>query len=183
MRLEPLNLEHVAALWRVAAPGDIFRWYTAPIRCEADLRGWVAAALKLAAAGSAVPFATLDAATGEPIGSTRFGAIDTAHRRVEIGWTWLAPARQRTAANTEAKLLMLAHAFETWGCIRVELKTDSLNEASRAAILRLGAVEEGTLRHHMVCADGRRRDTVMYSILADEWPAVRARLEERLAAG
>ena len=114
------------------------------------------------------------------VGSTRFGAISPADRRAEIGWTWIAPAWQRTAINTEAKLLMLRHAFERMGCTRVEFKTDQLNERSRAAIRRLGATQEGTLRSHIVTASGRVRDTVYYSILASEWAAVEARLVERL---
>jgi RimJ/RimL family protein N-acetyltransferase len=116
------------------------------------------------------------------IGSTRFMNMDLAHRRVEIGSTWIAPAWQRTAVNTEAKYLMLCHAFERWGCLRVELKTDSLNQKSRNAILRLGAKEEGTLRQHMVTWDGRRRDSVYFSILDTEWPEVKRELETKLSA-
>lgn len=115
------------------------------------------------------------------IGSTRFGNISARDRRVEIGWTWLGRAWQRTPANTEAKLLMLRHAFEAMGCIRVELKTDALNQRSREAILRLGAREEGTLRRHAITDAGRVRDTVYFSILADEWPAVCAALAAKLA--
>jgi RimJ/RimL family protein N-acetyltransferase len=124
----------------------------------------------------------VDRATGRAIGSTRFGNIDAPNRRVEIGWSWLGRAFQRRAFNTEAKLLMLAHAFERLGCIRVELRADALNAKSRAAIARLGAKEEGTLRHHMILPSGRLVDWAYYSILRDEWPAVRAGLEEKLAA-
>ena len=141
------------------------------------------AALDAQRAGTALPFATLDAATGEVIGSTRFGNIDLSNRRAEIGWTWLRRDRQRTACNTEAKYLMLRHAFDVLGCIRVELKTDALNQQSRAAILRIGAVEEGILRAHMITASGRLRDSVYYSILDREWPAVRERLEGMLTTG
>jgi RimJ/RimL family protein N-acetyltransferase len=130
--------------------------------------------------GTAMPFATLDAATGGVIGSTRFMNIDVPNRRVEIGSTWLSPNRQRTAANTEAKYLMLTHAFDTLGCIRVELKTDALNEKSRAAILRIGAKQEGIFRSHVICHDGRIRDSVYFSITREEWPQVRTGLEEKL---
>lgn len=117
------------------------------------------------------------------MGSTRFANADPGNRRVEIGWTWLGRAFQRTALNTEAKLLMLGHAFDQLGCLRVELKTDALNARSRAAIRRLGAVEEGTLRRHMITSTGRVRDTVYYSVLREEWPAVRAGLAARLERG
>ena len=136
-----------------------------------------------AGAGTALPFATLDAASGRAIGTTRFGAIDRANRHVEIGWTYLARRYHRTGANSEAKLLMLAHAFEAWGCLRVEFKTDSLNTPTRTALARLGATEEGTFRNHMVCASGRIRHSVYFSITAEEWPAVKARLAARVAAG
>jgi RimJ/RimL family protein N-acetyltransferase len=130
-----------------------------------------------------VAWATVDRASGRALGSTRFGDIEPDHDRVEIGWTWIAPAFQRTAVNTEAKLLQLTYAFETLGAGRVALKTDGRNERSQAAIARLGALREGVLRRHTRLPDGHVRDTVYYSILADEWPAVKARLEERLARG
>jgi len=123
---------------------------------------------------------TIDKSSGTVVGSTRFGNIDPANRRVEIGWTWISPGFQRTYINSEAKYLMLRHAFDVWDCVRVELKTDVLNEKSRAAMLRLGAVEEGVLRRHILTYSGRFRDTIYYSILDHEWPAVRARLEARL---
>jgi RimJ/RimL family protein N-acetyltransferase len=129
-----------------------------------------------------VVFATVEQKSGRAIGSTRFMNIDRTNRRVEIGSTWIAPAWQRTAVNTEAKYLMLRHAFEVWGCVRVELKTDALNQKSRNAILRLGAQEEGTLRRHLVTSTGRVRDTVYFSILDNEWPAVRAKLKAKLAS-
>jgi len=128
-----------------------------------------------------VVFASLERGSGQTIGSTRFMNIDRANRRVEIGSTWIAPAWQRTAVNTEAKYLMLRHAFEVWGCMRVELKTDALNQKSRNAILRIGAKEEGTLRRHLVTWTGRVRDTVYFSILDDEWVDVKSGLESRLA--
>jgi RimJ/RimL family protein N-acetyltransferase len=114
------------------------------------------------------------------VGSTRFGNIDPVNRRVEIGWTWISPTFQRSYVNSEAKYLMLRHAFDVWDCVRVELKTDVLNEQSRAAMIRLGAVEEGVLRRHILTYTGRFRDSIYYSILDHEWPAVRARLEARL---
>jgi RimJ/RimL family protein N-acetyltransferase len=128
-----------------------------------------------------VAWATVDAATGRAVGSTRFGDIAPEHGRVEIGWTWIAPSHQRTAVNTEAKLLQLTYAFEELGATRVALKTDGRNLRSQAAIERLGAVREGVLRRHIRMPDGFMRDTVYYSILADEWPSVKARLEARLA--
>ncbi len=128
-----------------------------------------------------LPFATVEKSSGTAVGSTRFGNIDLNNLRAEIGWTWIAKPWQRTAINTEAKLLMLRHAFEVWQCNRVELKTDALNQRSRRAIERLGAKEEGTLRQHMVTSSSRLRDTVYYSITNDEWPAVETQLIQMLA--
>jgi RimJ/RimL family protein N-acetyltransferase len=181
VRLEPLSLAHLEPLCAVGLEGDIFRWFPEPVHSAADMRVFIDKAMQAQQVGTALPFATIDRASSRAIGSTRFGNIDMAHRRVEIGWTWLAPAWQRTPANTEAKYLMLRHAFEQLGCIRVELKTDALNDKSRAAILRIGAKEEGILRQHVITASGRLRDSVYYSILDKEWPAVKAVLEEKLA--
>jgi RimJ/RimL family protein N-acetyltransferase len=175
-----LSLEHVSPLYAAASDQELWRWTTTQIASMEDMRTYVATALAAQEAGTALPFATLDVSSGEIIGSTRFANIDRANRRAEIGWTWLRRDRQRTGCNTEAKYLMLSHAFDVLGCIRVELKTDALNEKSRAAIRRIGGVEEGILRAHMVTASGRLRDTVYYSILDREWPAVRARLEGML---
>jgi RimJ/RimL family protein N-acetyltransferase len=180
VRLEPLTMAHHAALWEIAKDHELWRWTATDIRTPGDLERYMQTALAEQAAGRALPFATIAKAAGRPVGSTRFGNIDPLNRRAEIGWTWLGRDWQRTAVNTEAKLLKLTHAFETWGCIRVELKTDALNQASRAAIARLGAKEEGTLRRHIVTQTGRVRDTVYYSILEEEWPAIKARLEARL---
>jgi RimJ/RimL family protein N-acetyltransferase len=180
IRLEPLGEGHQAALCAVGLDEELWRWSPKPVRTDADMAAYIAFALAERAAGRAIPFAIIDNATGQAVGSTRYGAIEPAHRRVEIGWTWLGRAWQRTAANTEAKYLLLQHAFETLGCIRVELKTDALNQRSRAAIRRIGAREEGTLRSHMITASGRIRDTVYYSILEEEWPAVKRELESRL---
>ena len=181
VRLEPLGLEHLDALAEVGLDPALWRWITFPVRDRDGLRGYIEEALRDREAGRAMPFATIEQSSNRPIGSTRFGNIDLFNRRVEIGWTWVAPPWQRSAVNTEAKLLMLEHAFERLGCNRVEFKTDSLNEQSRAALLGIGAVEEGILRNHMVTESGRLRHSAYYSVIATEWPVVRARLEARLA--
>jgi RimJ/RimL family protein N-acetyltransferase len=183
VRLEPLALTHVDALAEVGLDPDLWKWTTTSLRTPSDMRAYVQSAIDDRAAGRALPFATIERATGTTIGCTRFANISIADKRVEIGWTWVAGPWQRTPVNTEAKLLMLRHAFEALGCIRVELKTDRLNERSRNAIKRIGGVEEGILRQHMITASGRLRDTVYYSILDREWPAVRDRLETRLVSG
>jgi N-acetyltransferase len=180
VRLEPLSLAHHAALCEVGLDEDVWRWIAAPVRTPEEMRVYIEMALAEQAAGTALPFATIERASGRAVGSTRYGNIDRSNRRVEIGWTWIARPWQRTAVNTEAKYLMLRHAFETLGSIRVELKTDSLNERSRRAIVRIGAQEEGTFRNHMITASGRIRHTVYYSIVDSEWPAVKASLEEKL---
>jgi RimJ/RimL family protein N-acetyltransferase len=180
VRLVPLTLAHVPGLARVGLDPELWRWIPSPVASEAEMYTYVEVALEEQRRGAAIPFATLEQATGAVIGSTRFANISAADRRVEIGWTWVARAHQRTGANTEAKLLMLTHAFETLRAVRVELKTDALNEQSRAAILRLGAKEEGILRKHRLTSSGRWRDTVYFSVLDEEWPAVKARLQERL---
>ena len=180
IRLEPLGEAHHGALCAVGLDAALWQWAPKPVHTSADMAAYIAFALAEQTAGRALPFAIIDRATGQAIGSTRFGAIEPAHRRVEIGWTWLGRSWQRTAANTEAKYLLLRHAFESLGCLRVELKTDALNERSRAAIRRIGAREEGTLRSHMLTASGRVRDTVYYSILDVEWPQVKRDLESRL---
>ena len=181
VRLEPLALEHVPRLAEVALDPAIWKWTIARPTDEAGLRAWAEAALANHEAGSEFPFVTLEASTGRPIGSSRFMNIVLEHRRVEIGWTWVAPAWQRTGANREAKLLMLGHAFDTLGCRRVEFKTDSLNEPSRTALLGIGAQFEGIFRNHMVMPDGRMRHSAYYSVIDEEWPAVRAGLERSLA--
>jgi RimJ/RimL family protein N-acetyltransferase len=183
VRLEPIRRDHWKDLWEVArdAAEDIFRWIPYPMRTAEDLEKWADKALAEQARGESLVFVNVESASGRRIGSTRFMNIDLANRHVEIGSTWIAPAWQRTAINTEAKYLMLRHAFEAWKCIRVELKTDALNHKSRNAILRIGAKEEGTLRRHLVTWTGRVRDTVYFSILDSEWPEVKARLEEKLS--
>lgn len=183
VRLEPLLESHHEALCEVGLDPELWRWIPYRACTAEEMRGYVRDALSAQAAGSALPFATVERATGRVVGSTRYMNIDLRNRRVEIGATWIAPPWQRSAINTEAKYLMLRHAFEVLGCIRVELKTDSLNEKSRNAILRIGAREEGTLRQHMVTWSGRLRDTVYFSILDSEWPRAKADLEAKLARG
>jgi N-acetyltransferase len=180
VRLEPLSLDHHAGLSEVGLAEELWLWIPQPVRTPEDMREYIATALRSQEEGSALPFATIERATGKVIGSTRYGNIDRVNHRVEIGWTWLGPAWQRTTANTEAKFLMLRHAFETLGCMRVELKTDSMNEKSRNAILRIGAKEEGIFRNHMVTSTGRIRHSVYFSIIDSEWPNVKLRLEEKL---
>jgi N-acetyltransferase len=180
VRLEPLALKHAAGLAVVGLDEDLWKWIPTPVRSAEEMNAYVQTALNEQAKGSALPFVLIETSTGCIIGSTRYGNIDRDHYRVEIGWTWVARQWQRTAINTEAKYLLLRHAFERLKCIRVELKTDSLNERSRAAILRIGAREEGTFRNHMITASGRIRHTVYFSILDGEWPEVKARLEAKL---
>jgi N-acetyltransferase len=183
VRLEPIRREHAELFWEIAKGDldDIFRWIPYPMKTPEDFQRLIDKIFDEQARGESVAFATAEKKSGKTIGSTRFMNIDRANRRVEIGSTWVVPAWQRTAVNTEAKYLMLRHAFEVWGCVRVELKTDALNEKSRNAILRIGAKEEGTLRRHVVTWTGRIRDSVYFSILDSEWPEVKATLEERLA--
>ena len=180
VRLEPLSQAHHADLAAVGLEEELWRWIPTPVRTPEEMSAYIATALDEQARGVSLPFALIEKTSGRAIGSTRYGNIDRAHHRVEIGWTWVAPAWQRTAVNTEAKYLLLRHAFETLGCMRVELKTDSLNERSRAAILRIGAREEGTFRNHMITSTGRIRHTVYFSILDSEWPAVKSSLQSRM---
>ena len=182
IRLEPLGLEHLDGLCEAGLDPELWRLTVTQVHDRADMERYVRTALDEQRAGTALPFATVLRESGRVIGSTRFGNASPPHRRVEIGWTWLSPAWQRTGANTEAKYLMLRHAFERWGCIRVEFKTSALNRRSRAAILRIGAREEGILRHHMINDDGSLRDSVFFSLLAEEWPEAKRRLEGMLAA-
>jgi len=180
VRLEPLAKAHLAALCAIGLDPELWELIPYRVATPEDMAAYIQTVLDLQAAGSALPFATVHAPTGQVIGSTRYLNIDRANRRVEIGATWIAAPWRRTAVNTEAKYLMLRHAFETLGCIRVELKTDSLNQRSRNAIRRIGATEEGTLRQHMITWSGRLRDTVYFSILDSEWPRVKRDLEEKL---
>jgi RimJ/RimL family protein N-acetyltransferase len=179
VRLEPLTSSHHAALCEVGLDPELWRLIPYRVSTEDEMRDYIDSALAAQAAGTAIPFATVERASGRVVGSTRFMNIDAANRRVEIGATWIAKPWQRTAINTEAKYLMLRHAFETLGCVRVELKTDALNLRSRQAILRIGAREEGALRQHMVTWSGRLRDSVYFSILDSEWAGVKAELEAK----
>ena len=180
VRLEPLAKAHLTELAQVGLEEELWRWIPTPVRTQEEMAAYIETALDEQERGVSLPFAIIDRATGRAIGSTRYGNIDRTHRRVEIGWTWVAREWRRTAMNSEAKYLLLKHAFETLGCMRVELKTDSLNERSRAAILRIGAREEGIFRNHMITSSGRIRHTVYFSIIDSEWPAVKARLESIL---
>jgi RimJ/RimL family protein N-acetyltransferase len=182
VRLEPMCREHLPGLTAAGLDPELWRWTVSRVRDEREMAEWLAGALQDADNGAAVPFAILDRATGLVIGSTRYGNISVPDERLEIGWTWLGRPWQRSGRNAEAKCLLLRHAFEALGAARVEFKTDALNGASRAALRALGAVEEGVLRRHTRTAAGRVRDTVYFGILAAEWPAVRAGLEERLGA-
>jgi N-acetyltransferase len=185
VRLEPLRHEHADLFWQAAkgALDVIFRWIPYSMKTREDFHRLVDKAMTEQERGESIVFATVERRSGRVIGSTRFMNIDRVNHRAEIGSTWIAPAWQRTAVNTEAKFLMLQHAFEVWKCIRVELKTDALNQQSRSAILRIGAKEEGTLRKHLLTWSGRIRDTVYFSILDTEWPEVKTRLEARITAG
>ena len=181
IRLESLRHEHIPFLWDAAkgALEDIFRWFPWSMRTVDDFRRYVDRVLLEQEAGLSVGFATVVRKSGQVVGSTRFMNIDFSNRRVEIGSTWIVPSWQRTAVNTEAKYLMLRHAFEHSGCLRVEFKTDALNQQSRAAILHQGAKEEGTLRKHIITWNGRARDSVYFSILNTEWPEIKSNLTER----
>ena len=181
VELVPLEMSHLEALLPVAVDEELWRFVPTAASTASSLRRYIESALAERDAGVALPFVTTERATGQAVGSTRFAAYARPHRRIEIGWTWVGRAWQRTAVNSEAKLLMLTHAFETLGMRRVELKTDALNATSRNAIIRLGATEEGLFRQHMVTESGRVRDTVYFSILGSEWPEVKARLAAKLA--
>jgi RimJ/RimL family protein N-acetyltransferase len=182
VRLEPLAREHASGLRAAAADGELWRlWYTSvPGPDSAD--AYIDTALALQQEGRALPFVVRDG-EGTIVGSTRFGNVEASHRRAEIGWTWYARRVQRTALNTEAKRLLLGHAFETMGCNVVQLCTHWFNFRSREAIARLGAKQDGVLRSHLVMPDGGVRDTVVVSIIASEWPAVKQNLEDRLTRG
>jgi N-acetyltransferase len=177
VRLEPLGPHHLDALWDASRDPDVWRWM--PI-VRPDDRGALETWLDEALTGPYLPFATIRDATGLAVGSTRFLALRPEHRSLEIGWTWLARREWGTGANVEAKLLQLTHAFEAWGCRRVELKTDALNARSRGAMEALGAQFEGIHRKHMLVRGGENRDSAWYSILDDDWPGVKSALTARL---
>jgi RimJ/RimL family protein N-acetyltransferase len=180
VRLEPLSPAHHAGLCEVGIVEQLWRWIPTPVRTPDEMAAYIETALKEQGSGASLPFVQIEKTSGRVVGSTRYMNIEKVHHRVEIGSTWIAPNWQRTALNTESKYLLLRHAFETLGCMRVELKTDSLNEKSRAAILRIGATEEGIFRNHMITSSGRIRHTVYFSVIESEWPDVKKRLENRL---
>ena len=181
VRLEPLSLDHLDDLARVAFEGNLWRWTAVQPTDVEGLRAWIESAVSAATAGAEMPFATVDLASRRAVGSTRFISIVPEHKRLEIGWTWVGLAWQRTGANREAKLLQMTHAFETLGANRVEFKTDSLNEKANPGLLGIGATYEGMFRNHMVMPGGRLRHSTYYSVIVDEWPAVKARLQAKLA--
>jgi RimJ/RimL family protein N-acetyltransferase len=208
VRLEPLSLAHEEALIAAASDGELWNSTVTIVPTRADMAAYIEAALQGQAQGRELPFVIIRKASGEVaessalartsaralgtrtmddkgevVGTTRFYEIVPADRRVAIGYTWLSASAQRTAVNTESKLLLLTHAFEYWRCVRVEFITDILNQQSRAAILRLGAKDEGTLRSHMIMPSGRIRDSVVFSIIKEEWPEVKTRLADKLGAG
>ena len=183
VRLEPLRLAHLDGLAEVAFDPALWQFTLARPVDRPGLEAWLRTALDNAEAGTEVPFATVDLASGRPIGSTRYLNIVPEHRRFEIGWTWLATTAQRTGANREAKLLQLTHGFEGLAANRIEFKTDSLNERSRTALLGIGAQFEGIFRNHMVMPDGRLRHSAYYSVIREDWPKVKARLNELLRRG
>ena len=180
VNLEPLRIDHAAGLRAAATDGELWHcWYTnVPMPGAVD--EYIASALKMQEAGDVLVFSVRDAA-GDLVGTTRYYDLDEAVPRLSIGYTWYAQRAQRTGLNTEAKLLLLGHAFETLGCIAAALETSSFNHASRTAIARLGAKQDGILRNHKRHADGSIRDTVVFSIIDSEWPAVKRNLLERLA--
>ncbi|HEY2955416.1 MAG TPA: GNAT family protein [Candidatus Eisenbacteria bacterium] len=182
VRMEPLSLErHFEGLCEIGLDPELWRWTTNRVSTRDELRRYLETALAEQAEGRSLPFATVDVPGGRVAGCTRFGNIDRHNRRMEIGWTWVGRPYQRTHVNTEAKYLMLLHAFETLGCVRVEFKTNALNRRSREAMLRIGCVEEGVFRRYQRNDDGTWRDTVFYSVIDSEWPAVKARLEGMIA--
>ena len=176
-----MRVDHLPAICKAGLEPSIWEWTANIVKDESDLERYVRDALAEQSLGKALPFVTIENESGSVVGSTRFGNIDAINKKAEIGWTWITPEWQRTAINTEAKLLMLTHAFETWKCIRVEFKTDAYNAKSRAAIARIGGVEEGILRNHMITESGRFRDSVYFSIIESEWESVKADLASKLA--
>ncbi len=180
VRLVPMSLDHLDQLCEVGLDEGLWRFIPVRIKTREDMLQYIETALKWQAEGTALPFVTIEKTSNMLVGSTRYANIVPEHKRLEIGWTWVASHWQKTHVNTEAKYLMLKHAFETLGYNRVEFKTDSLNEKSRDALLGIGAKEEGIFRNHMVMPDGRLRHTVYFSIIRAEWNDVRKRLEQRM---
>jgi RimJ/RimL family protein N-acetyltransferase len=181
VELRPLRQEHAQALLDAAADGQLWNMKLTVVPGPATIGGYIASALDGCAAGTVMPFVIVLRASGAIVGSTRFWKIDRANRKLEIGHTWLSESVQRSAVNTEAKYLLLSQAFDAMQCVRVQFTTDALNERSRAAILRIGAKQEGVVRHERIMPDGRKRNSVRFSIIDDEWPAVKAMLAAKLA--
>jgi RimJ/RimL family protein N-acetyltransferase len=182
VRLEPLALTHVDGLMAAGADESIWTWLPWRLETRDEYATFMQRILEAQEAGRELPWTTVDARSDEVVGMTRLFFVSPSDRRVEIGGTWLAPQAQRTAINTEAKLLQLTYCFETLGCIRVELKTDARNEKSRNAMLRIGAQFEGIMRKHMRTRGGFQRDSAYFAIVDDDWPAVKARLQSMLSA-
>ncbi|MFA5938752.1 MAG: GNAT family protein [Sinimarinibacterium sp.] len=180
VRLEPVEERHFAALCEAGADPAIWAWYPLLLDQPERMREHFDEAIAWQRQGKALAFVQVDRASGRVAGATRLVIMSAPHYRAEVGWTWLNPAFQRTAINTEAKYLLLTHAFETLNLLRVEFKTDALNLASRRALVRIGAVEEGTHRSHMITETGRIRDSAYFSVIERDWPAVKLRLEARL---
>lgn len=178
--LEPAGPEHIDALWEAGQYPELWRYRAHPVRSRDEMAELIERVTRLQCEGQWLMFATRWLITGEIVGSTSFSNVDEHNRRLEIGSTWITPAYQRTVVNAEAKYLQLRHCFETLGAARVEFKTDARNAASRLALMRIGAVEEGTMRRHILLTDGTWRDSVYYAIVETEWPRVRRRLEARL---
>ncbi len=180
VELLPLQPEHKAALLEAAADGELWNLKVTHVPGPATVDNYIDTALAGRNAGTVIPFTIVRKSTGQVVGSTRFWKVDRVNRKLEIGHTWLALSTQKSAINTEAKLLLLTYAFEVLECVRVQFTTDELNEKSRAAILRLGAVQEGIVRHERIMPDGRKRNSVRFSIIDLEWPQVKANLQAKL---
>jgi len=181
VELQPLTEAHADVLSEVGLLEEIWQWSYLIVRTPEDMRTYIQTALDWQRQGTSIPFAIYHLADQRYVGSTRFHTMDHKNRTLEIGHTWINPQWQRTAVNTEAKYLMLRHAFEVFNCLRIQLKTDALNENSRSAILRMGAKQEGVFRNHMITWSGRIRDSIYFSIIDSEWPEVKVNLEEKLA--
>jgi RimJ/RimL family protein N-acetyltransferase len=180
VELQPLQREHAAALVQAAADGELWNLKVTNVPGPETVDTYINVALAGREAGSMIPFAIVRRDTGQVVGSTRFWKVDRVNRKLEIGHTFLAQSTQKSGVNTEAKLLLLTYAFEVLDCVRVQFTTDELNEKSRAAILRLGAVQEGIVRHERIMPDGRKRNSVRFSIIDSEWPQVKANLQAKL---
>jgi N-acetyltransferase len=180
VRLEPLSEAHEESLIAAAGDGELWNSTVTLVPTRDTMAAYISASLDAQAQRRELPFIIIRKSTGQVVGTTRFYSIEREYRTVEIGYTWLAASAQRSEVNTEAKLLLLTHAFEHWQCIRVALITDVLNQHSQRAILRLGAKQEGILRNHMLMPGGRYRDSVLFSIIESEWPEVKGRLQTKL---